>query len=153
MLEHKDRAWKYKNIQKQVRITYFAVQKAWTEANLEPAKQYMSDNLFQNFQTKINWMIFKNERNVLKQIQLKEAIPVSVYDHPDDTLDHVWFYIKGKMIDYTIHTETNEKIRGNTMPDAFEEYWQFTRTQDNRWVLNQILQKDEADQIAFTSGV
>jgi hypothetical protein len=28
------------------------------------------------------------------------------------------------------------------------EYWQFTR-KENTWVLNKILQKDEADQIPF----
>lgn len=150
MLERRDSAWKYKHIQKQVKTTYFVVQKAWTDANLEPAKPYMSETLFESFQTKINWMVFKQEKNVLKNIQLKDAVPVSVYDHPDDTLDHVWFYIKGKMIDYTVNTETNQRINGNPLPTTFEEYWQFTREQDHRWVLNQILQKDEADQIAFT---
>ena len=153
MLERKDSAWKYKNIQKQVRVAYFAIQNAWTTANLEPAKPYMSDELFESFQTKINWMIFKNEQNILKQIKLKEAIPVAVCDHADDTLDHVWFYIKGRMIDYTINTQTNAKISGNAMPENFEEYWQFTRTEKNLWVLNKILQKDEADQIAFTPEI
>ena len=76
------------------------------------------------------------------------ALPVAVHDDPDNSRDYIWFYIKGKMIDYTINTNTQMKISGNTFPTAFVEYWQFTR-KGNSWVLHKILQKDEEDQIPF----
>ena len=151
LLQKKDSAWKYKYIQRQVRATYFAVQKAWSHLDMQPAKQYMSDSLYNTFQTQLNWMKVKNQRNVLKNVRLREAVPVSVYDDRDDSLDHVWFYIKGRMIDYTVDTQTNQKLEGVSVPESFCEYWQFIRTEENRWVLNQILQEDEADQIAFTA--
>ena len=52
------------------------------------------------------------------------------------------------MVDYTINTETQLKISGSTYPASFVEYWQFIR-KENTWVLNEILQKDEADKIPF----
>ena len=151
MLERKDSAWKYKNIQRQVKTTYFAVQKAWTAMDLTPAKVYMSAELLDNFKTKLSWMEYKHQRNILKKIKLRDAVPVALHDAPDDTKDHVWFYIKGKMVDYTIDTDTGAITDGSTTANSFEEYWQFTRTGGGGWVLNKILQKDESDQIPFSA--
>lgn len=150
LLEKQDSAWKYKNIQKQVRKTYFIVQKSWTALDMKPAQDYMSDDLYEKFCTKINWMIYRNQKNVLSRIKLYEAVPVSVYDDNDDSRDYVWFYISGSMVDYMIDTTTNSKISGNNVPEMFGEYWQFVRKSNGRWVLNKILQKDESDQIIFT---
>ena len=151
LLHKKDSAWKYKHIQRQVRDSYFAIQKAWSHSDMQSAKQHMSDNLYDTFQTQLNWMKVKNQRNVLKNVRLREAIPVSVHDDRDDSLDHVWFYIKGRMIDYTVDTQTNQRLEGSPFPESFGEYWQFIRTEGDRWVLNQILQEDRADEIAFTA--
>ena len=153
LLQKKDTAWKYKHIQKQVHRAYFAIQNAWTNSDMEPARQYMSDTLYQSFQTKLAWMKYKDQRNVLKHIRLLDAIPVSVHDDSNNALDFVWFYIKGRMVDYTIDTQTNERVEGSSVPTSFCEYWQFTRTPENRWVLNEILQEDESDQIMFSDAL
>ncbi|MBQ8575263.1 MAG: Tim44 domain-containing protein [Clostridia bacterium] len=150
LLQTQDSAWKYKDIQKQVRETYFIVQKSWTALDMKPAQDYMSDALYEKFCTKLDWMKYREERNVLKRIKLYEAVPVSVYDDNDDSRDYVWFYISGSMVDYMIDTTTNLKISGTTVPEVFGEYWQFVRKNNGRWVLNKILQKDESDQIIFT---
>ena len=57
------------------------------------------------------------------------------------------------MIDYTVNTETNMRTDGATTPKSFGEYWQFTRKEKGVWVLNMILQEDEADNIAFTNDM
>ena len=151
LLQRKDSAWKYSRMQDQVRTTYFAVQKAWSNLDMTPAQPYLSEELFNSYQTQLNWMKMKHQRNVLKRIKLREAVPVAVHDSEDDTEDFVWFYIKGRMIDYTIDTETNMKVAGSSVAESFCEYWQFVRKEETRWVLNRILQKDEGDQIAFTA--
>lgn len=151
MLERRDSAWKYKNIQRQVKTAYFAVQKAWTAMDLSISKAYMSAELMDNFHTKLSWMQYQRRKNVLKKVKLSEAIPVALNDDPDDSKDYVWFYIKGRMVDYTIDTDTGAVVDGSTMADSFEEYWQFTRVGGGGWVLNKILQKDEADQIPFST--
>ena len=73
---------------------------------------------------------------------------MAVHDDTDNARDFIWFYIKGKMIDYTINTETQMKTDGNTSAISFTEYWQFIRKED-QWVLHKILQRNEAEQIPF----
>jgi len=150
LLSDKHSAWKYQDIHKQVNETYHIVQKSWTQSDMSPARGYMSDELYESFCTKLNWMDFNNERNVLKMITLLDAAPISVFDSDDDSEDYVWFYISGMMIDYTVNTQTKQRIKGNILPTVFVEYWQFVRKENRRWVLNEILQKNEVDRINFT---
>ena len=142
-----DNAWLFADIQAVVKEGFYAIQNAWAGLDMTPAAPYMSEALQEEFQTKLNWMKYRGERNVLQDIQLKKALPVAIYDDADNTKDQVWFYIKGKMIDYTVN-EAGGKISGSQSPSGFVEYWQFVR-RDDRWVLNKILQKNQSGQIAF----
>ena len=144
-----DNAWKYKEISTDVEEAYMAIQEAWANMDMTPAKRYMSDELLDNFQTQLNWTKHKNQKHVMENIQLLKSLPVAVHDDHDNSRDYIWFYIKGRMIDYTINTDTQLIIEGSSSPSSFVEYWKFVR-KDGRWVLNKILQKDEVDQIPFT---
>jgi hypothetical protein len=144
-----DNAWKYKDISSTVKDSFIAIQTAWANMDMTSASQYISDELYDSFQTKLNWMSYRNEKNILENIQLIQALPVAVHDDSDNSRDYIWFYIKGKMIDYIINTNTQLKVSGNTSSTSFVEYWQFIRKED-KWVLNKILQKNESDQIPFT---
>lgn len=149
LLSKKDVSWKYKNIEKQAITTFYSVQDSWTNMNMEPSKEYMSKELYESFVIKLNFMEANNKRNVLKMINLIDIKPISIYDDEDDKKDFVWFYIKGFMIDYTINTETKEKIDGTEFPTSFIEFWEFTRKGKDKWVLSKIKQKDEAETIVF----
>ena len=144
-----DNAWKYKEISADVEEAYMAIQEAWTNMDMSPAKHYMADELCEKFQTQLNWTKYKNQKHVMENIRLLKALPVAVHDDRDNSRDYIWFYIKGRMIDYTIDTNTQLIVDGNTIAASFVEYWKFVR-KDGRWVLNKILQKDEEDQIPFT---
>ena len=144
-----DNAWKYKNVLSDVKESFPAIQKAWANMDMSPAAKYMTEELAEDFQTKLNWMSYKNQKNVMENIQLLKALPVAVHDDRDNSRDFVWFYIKGKMVDYTIDTNTQLVVEGSTSPSSFVEYWQFIRKGDS-WVLNKILQKNEEDQIPFS---
>ena len=149
MISKKDISWKYKDIEKQVIETFYIVQQSWTNMDMKPAKKFMNKDLYENFKGKLEWMELNHKRNVLKKIKLRNLRPISIHDDEDDSKDLVWFYIKGSMVDYTINTETNEKIEGNnyiSMP--FIEFWKFTKNKD-KWVLSKILQADESDKIVF----
>ena len=119
--------------------------------DMTPAKAVMSDKLFESFQTKLYWMSYKSQRNVLYKIKLFTASPISLCLGTNNTPDHIWFYITGSMVDYIIDTDINMKVSGNTYMSLFSEYWQFIRNAGGDWVLNQILQKDESDRIVFTA--
>ena len=146
-----DNAWKYKDISSTVKESFMAIQTAWSNMDMSSASQYMSDELYDSFQTKLNWMSYRNQKNILESIQLIQALPVAVHDDSDNSRDYIWFYIKGKMVDYIIDTNTQLKVSGNTSATSFVEYWQFTR-KENNWVLNKILQKNESNQIGVCLG-
>ena len=148
-MKQSDSAWKYNSISSTGEESFYAIQNAWTAMDMSKASQYMSDDLLSSFQTKLNWMKYKNQRNVLEKIRLVKALPVAVHDDPDNSRDFAWFYIKGRMVDYTIDTNTQTVLEGNTVASSFVEYCQFIR-KDDTWVLNKILQKNEENQIPFT---
>jgi len=145
--EKLDSAWKYKDIEKQVIDAYFNIQNAWTKQDMKIAKPYITEDLYNNLNIKIEWMKVRNRKNILKKIKLIDPIPISVNDDEDNMKDNVWYYIEGSMIDYTIDTTTNKIIEGNKFKTRFVEYWKFVRNEKNKWVLSKILQENEKDKI------
>ncbi len=122
LLDNKDITWKYKAIEKRVIETFYVVEEAWTNNDISKAKEYMDKDLYENFKSKLEWMDINNRRNILKKIRLVNLKPVSVYDDKDDNKDLIWFYIKGKMIDYIVDTKTNSIVDGTTKNKAFVEF-------------------------------
>ena len=62
----KDSAWKFNNISSTVKDSFYAIQTAWSNMDMTSASEYMSDELFDRFQTKLNWMEYRNQKNILK---------------------------------------------------------------------------------------
>lgn len=149
ILDDKDDAWKYENVQKQVEKAYFILQKAWTNQELDKAKEYISKKLYDRYQSKIEWMQIRNQKNILKKITLIDASPISINDDEDDSKDYIWYYIEGSMIDYTINIDTKEIVDGENIKTRFIEYWKFCREDKSKWVLCEILQENEKGQIIF----
>lgn len=149
LLDNKDITWKYKTIEKRVIETFYIVEEAWTNNDMVKAKDYMDKDLYENFKSKLEWMDINNRRNILKKIRLVNLKPVSVYDDKDNNKDLIWFYIKGKMIDYIVDTKTKSIVSGDTKNKSFIEFWKFVKNENNNWVLNEILQEDESKKIGL----
>lgn len=149
LLDNKDITWKYKTIEKRVIETFYIVEEAWTNNDISKAKEYMDKDLYENFKSKLEWMDINNRRNILKKIRLVNLKPVSVYDDKDDNKDLIWFYIKGKMVDYIVDTKTKSIVSGDTKNKSFVEFWKFVKNDNNEWVLSEILQEDESKKIGL----
>ncbi len=149
MLSLKDKTWNYKKQEKQAIEAFYSIQNSWTNMDMMPSRAYMDDSLYEEFQTKLAWMEMRRERNVLKNIRLLEIKPVFVHDEEDDTKDFIWFYVKGKMVDYVINMDTLEKKAGHSSSTSFVEFWKFVRKDEEYFVLSKILQKDEYEKILF----
>lgn len=149
LLDNKDITFKYKTIEKRVIETFYVVEEAWTNNDIVKAKDYMDKDLYENFKSKLEWMDINNRRNILKKIRLVNLKPVSVYDDNDDKKDLIWFYIKGKMIDYIVDTKTKSIVSGDTKNKSFVEFWKFVKNENNKWVLSEILQEDESKKIGL----
>lgn len=143
-IESLEGGWNYHLVQSQVKEAYYAIQDCWGEMNADLAGEYLSEGLREEFQMKLDWMRLRKEEPVQRHVKLICAYPVSVHDEFGEEHDYIWYYIEGRMTDYTIHSETREIIKGTTKSERFVEYWKFVK-RNRRWVLDQILQKDDVE--------
>ena len=107
--------------------------------DLETLKDYLTPQLLDAWQTKMNWYEFQGRRNELTNIKLIKQHIVNVYDSENDDEDYFWVYIEGMMDDLTID-EQNQVIE--SYDGVFVEYWKFKRL-GNRILLDEIRQQDE----------
>ena len=143
--------WKYKEVEQRVMNAYFTIEKSWAKGDMSNAKSYMDQYLYNRFVIKLNWQEMQHKKNILKRISLIDAAPIALSDDEDNSKDFLWVYIHGRMVDYTIDTETNKKIEGSYQTTSFIEFWQFRKNDKEEWVLCKIFQKEEFDKIPIES--
>lgn len=136
--------WDAKEIQRQVEDAYFQIQECWRRMDISYGAPYLSEDLQKEFDSKIQWMIVRNEEVIQRDVKLLSAMPVGVQDEPGEEQDVLWYLIHGKMIGYYVNRDTKRVVRGNTRPEAFFEYWKFVY-RNKRWVLQEIRQQNEID--------
>lgn len=141
-LEKIDRSWNYKDYKKTIETIFYKVQNAWMERDQDSARDCLSRSLYNQYRIKSEWMIVRHEKNILKNMRLMEAIPVDAEDFAGDRNDFMWIYIKARAVDYTIDDRTMERKSGSKVGKTFVEYWKLIK-EENRWVLDEIKQKDE----------
>ena len=142
------RNWDYREVQKQVEESYFQIQECWRRMDVTYGVPYMSERLQKDFNVKLQWMHMRGEEVVQKKVKLLSAIPVGVQDEEGEDQDVIWYLIHGKMTGFYINKNTREIIRGKNRLEAFFEYWKFVY-RNERWVLDEIKQKEEIDIDAF----
>ena len=79
---------------------------------------YLSQELMEEFDSKIQWMQVRGEAVVQRNVKLLSAMPVYVEDNPGEEYDMIWYLIHGKMTGYYIDVNTRKVVRGNTRPEA-----------------------------------
>ncbi|MGE5474977.1 MAG: Tim44 domain-containing protein [Ignavibacteriales bacterium] len=137
-LSQYDSSWDINNIKHNIETAFFKIQEAWMERNQDMARDYLSDSLYEKHKMQTDTMIKNNEKNILRNISLKESKVVQVADYTDDSKDMMWVYIVGSMIDYTINDQTGKLISGEEDEQkAFSELWKFIRGPKG-WVLDEI---------------
>lgn len=141
-LDDMDYHWNEAVLDARVEETYYAVQKAWSEMDTETLRRYLSDHLYHHWQAKLGFMQMNQERNILKEIELIDHKIIGIGDYHEDDRDFCWYYIKGKLVDYTIDTENGQLKEGSNKAQTFVEYWRFRRKGD-QFLLDEVLQKDE----------
>ena len=115
--------------------SYFTIQQAWSDQNIQLLKLYLTPSLWKEWELKIQNQIDKGERNLLTDVALLD------FSITDILLEEESFYvyIRGKMNDRTID-KNNQVIEFHDQ--EFIEYWKFKRVDENI-LLDEIRQKDE----------
>lgn len=117
---------------RKVAASYYAIQNAWNDRDMDTLKQCLSPSLYDQWQTKLNWWDYEGIRNELSGIRLLKTMVVEVGD------GYFWSYIEGKMRDRMI--KGNEITQDNK--EMFVEYWRFI-VEDDKIYLDEIKQDDE----------
>ena len=128
-----------KELKKKSNVIILLFKKHGQKKDLETLKDYLTPQLLDAWQTKMNWYEFQGRRNELTNIKLIKQHVVNVYDSENDDEDCFWVYIEGMMDDLTID-EQNQVIE--SYDGVFVEYWKFKRL-GNRILLDEIRQQDE----------
>ncbi len=155
LLGKNDSSFNPQQLQRHVENTYFEIQKAWSDNQIFRVKHLMDDSLYEEFLELLKQNERMGKRNVLSKIKLLRAEPLQVFDHSDDSRDHIWYYIKGKMVDKTVYVDsqsTDSELKNifcsDKNPSRFVEYWKFIKKDDN-WVLAKIAQKYELPEFDY----
>ena len=106
---------------------FFALQKAWMDRNLEPARVYMSDGIYHRWKTQIDAMIAAHKKNMLDNLVIGGVQIVKVQTDPN--FDTITVRIDASAADYEVDdTTANKVIYGSRQNQNFTEYWTFIRS-------------------------
>ncbi len=148
-LADKDENWNYEKIKNDIQEVFDKVGIAWIEMDQELSRGYVSDKLFENHRMKLEWMKIRKEKNIIEGLTLLGITVLGLEDRYGIDKDVLWTKIKATSIDYTINEETNQIIKGDaSRPIGYEEYWRFIKTPE-RWVLDEIKQIEEIEDLEF----
>jgi hypothetical protein len=113
-----------------VQAAFFALQKAWMDRNLEPARVYMSDGLYRRWKAQVDAMVAQHKRNVLENLVIGGVRIVSV--RSDANYDTISARIDASCADYEVDDQTSQTVFGSRHDQPFTEYWTFIRSASAR---------------------
>jgi len=126
-LQSKDPNFNQQMFLDRAQAAFFALQKAWMDRNLEPARVYMSDGIYYRWKNQIDAMIAAHKRNVLDNLVIGGVQIVKVQTDPN--FDSITVRIDASAADYEVDdTTANKVIYGSRDSKPFTEYWTFIRS-------------------------
>jgi predicted lipid-binding transport protein (Tim44 family) len=126
-LQAKDPNFNQQMFLDRAQAAFFALQKAWMDRNLEPARVYMSDGIYHRWKNQIDAMITAHKKNILDNLVIGGVEIVKVQSDPN--FDSITVRIDASAADYEVdETNANKVIFGSQKEQPFTEYWTFTRS-------------------------
>ena len=126
-LQAKDPNFNQQMFLDRAQAAFFALQKAWMDRNLEPARVYMSDGIYHRWKTQIDAMIAAHKKNMLDNLVIGGVQIVKVQTDPN--FDTITVRIDASAADYEVDdTTANKVIYGSRQNQNFTEYWTFIRS-------------------------
>lgn len=122
-LEKEDPQFTRASFEERVRTAFVAIQKAWEAQDLKPVRKYISDGVYQRFNTQFEMMQLLAQTNVLANITVHTVwLPRVQADADFDTID---VGIRATISDRFICKSNPSLNSGGT--ETFTEYWSFIR--------------------------
>jgi hypothetical protein len=105
--------------------TFFVLQNAWMARNLEPARVYLSDGIYNRWKMQIDQMLAMHKRNVLEDLAINGCTVARVAGDPN--FDSITVRIDAWAADYEVNDQ-NQMVSGDKKAAPFTEYWTFIRS-------------------------
>lgn len=109
--------------------TFFVLQNAWMARNLEPARIYLSDGIYNRWKLQIDQMVAMHKRNVLEDLAINGCTIARVAGDPN--FDSITVRIDAWAADYEVDDQ-NRMVSGDRKASPFTEYWTFIRSRAAR---------------------
>lgn len=107
-----------------VNRAFIAVQEAWSDQDLSPVRQFISDGIDERFSLQIAMQKAEGYRNRMENITVRNTRIVGVYT--DRHFDTIHVEITAQAEDSDVEIDTGKRIRKNSSA-PFTEYWSFLR--------------------------
>jgi predicted lipid-binding transport protein (Tim44 family) len=116
---------------------FYDIQKAWSNGDLSPVKNFLTDRMYQHLEQQLKELKAKGLRNIVENPKIENLEIVHVEEEGDNKV--VIVRLDASVIDYTVDSNGNV-IEGNKYnPVSFTEYWAFAGKALN-WRLDDIKQ-------------
>lgn len=141
-----------------VKEVFLKLQECWTARDYGPMKGLLMPHMLANHTAQLEGMKHDHEIDVVAEIVIKAVDLVHInYSHQPEARTFTAL-ILASAADYYVDDRDNKYLRGNRLPEDFQEFWTF-RFQGGAWLLDDIEQTAESDKLSredfveqFTDG-
>jgi hypothetical protein len=109
--------------------TFFVLQNAWMARNLEPARIYLSDAIYQRWKLQVDQFVALHKRDVLEDLAVNGCYVAKVAS--DANFDSITVRFDAIAKDYEVD-DSGKMLSGDKTIQPFTEFWTFIRSQAAR---------------------
>jgi predicted lipid-binding transport protein (Tim44 family) len=139
-----DGAFEPAKLETTARETFLELQQCWQSRKYDPMQLLLMSDLYQDHLRQLQGMARNHEINMIADLSINRIDLVNVrYTHDKDQRAFTAL-IRATARDYYVDDRTNDFLRGDEDPAAFQEFWTF-QLQNGQWRLREIEQSRESD--------
>ncbi|HET9847709.1 MAG TPA: Tim44-like domain-containing protein [Candidatus Dormibacteraeota bacterium] len=105
--------------------TFFVLQNAWMARNLEPARIYLSDAIYQRWKLQVDQFVVLHKRDVMEDLAVNGCAIAKVAGDPN--FDSITVRFDAIAADYEVD-DANKIVSGDKVQRPFTEFWTFIRS-------------------------
>jgi hypothetical protein len=131
-------------LRRQAEETFVQLQHCWEGRNFQPMQPLLMPDLFRDQSLQIAEMVRNHEINVLGELRVDHIDLVNVrYTFKEEQREFTAL-ITATAMDFYVDDRTHKRLRGDTAPAQFQEFWTF-QLHNKAWLLREIEQTRESD--------
>ena len=130
-------------LRKQAETTFLKLQESWQARDYAPMKPLLMPDLYEDHSRELAGMIRNHEIDMIDGLRVDRIDLVNVrYTSKEDQREFTAL-ITATACDYYVDDRTRKRLRGDTEPAQFQEFWTFQRL-NGAWLLREIEQTRES---------